>query len=194
MKFKVKHIIYLVFLNILSVFTFNVSAQTIDVFNEISIRGQLFSAKDTLPLAQAHIINPIEKTGTVSDYNGLFAIKVEKGTQLIISALGYKADTILTENLAKENHLVFYLEEQIFSLDDIVILPFPSGYMGFKSHFMEMKIDAPDYDLDLDLPKTTRGLSKIEAPPTGFGVAVASPISWLYNKFSKEAKSLRAIY
>lgn len=192
MKLASRYITHFLGLILFCSFSCQISnAQIFENSNLLTIRGQIFSAKDTSALAQAHIINPIEKTGTVSDYKGLFALKVERGEQLIISALGYEADTILTDSLDKINHLVFYLEEKIFSLEDVVILPFPSDYIGFRNHFMDMKIDGAKYKLDLDLPSTTRGLSKIEAPPTGFGVAVASPISWLYNKFSKEAKSKR---
>lgn len=184
-----KPIFYIVFFSLNVYSLAGQQLKSIQDEQKVHIKGQILAASDMKIIEQAHIVIPADKTGTVSDFMGNFSISVERGKIVVVTSLGFEADTIYTDKLAKFNHLNFMLEEKSIELPDVEIYPFPYEYAYFKEHFLDMQIEGIDYHIDLELPSTKRGLSKIQAPNTGFGIAFTSPITWLYNMFSKKVKS-----
>lgn len=84
------------YLSILIVFiSVNVNAQI--------IKGKIVDYENNSGIKNAHIINPDNFRGTISDSNGFFEISKENNiNKLIVSCIGYK-DTVLIINEIKES-------------------------------------------------------------------------------------------
>jgi hypothetical protein len=81
-----------------------------------------------------------------------------------------------------------YLDQTSKELKDKAVPPFPVTYAEFRRQFLELKVEDPLANLRMVLPspKEMRNL----AYPEG-GIVVQGPISFLYDRFSKEARSNR---
>jgi len=81
-----------------------------------------------------------------------------------------------------------YLQAKTINPGDLVHTPWPATWEEFKKEFIEMKVEDPIANLDLHLPSPKE--MRNEAYPQG-GIVMQGPISFLYDKFSKEAMSKR---
>ena len=62
---------------------------------EITVKGCVVSATDSEPLIGASVISSANySTGTSTDIDGNFTLKVKEGTSLTISYVGYKTTTV----------------------------------------------------------------------------------------------------
>lgn len=82
----------------------------------ISAKGTILSATDNEPLIGVSVVAK-DGAGTVTDFDGNFELTVPKGTELTISYVGYKTQTLT----ANENmHIV--LDENSELLDEVVVV------------------------------------------------------------------------
>lgn len=90
--------------------------------------------------------------------------------------------------ISLRNYLKEDKQTKTINPGDSVHTPWPATWEEFKKEFIEMKIEDPIANLDLHLPspKEMRNM----AYPQG-GIVMQGPISLLYDRFSKEAKSKR---
>ncbi len=155
----------------------------------VYIRGVI---KDSLqnPVSYAHILSKTRNEGWVTDYYGTFRAYVMPGDTLITSAISYqRAMIIIPEEITGSEYLAeIILRKDIVNLSEIVVRPWPATFEQLKKEFMEVEIEDPIANLDLHLP-TPEELRNL-AYPSG-GIVVEGPISALYNRYSKEAKSKR---
>jgi len=177
-------------LSILSFLSIGLVAQITPSNDYVTVVGKLLSARDTSVIGQAHIVCLETNKGTVSDFEGDFKLTVKRDDNIIVSAIGYKWDTLKTSNLASVNHLTFFLKPKIYQLGEVQVYPFSNNPLEFKQHFLALNIENNQFDSAIKLPNN-RKVGKITAPTVGFGLAFTSPITWLYNMFSKEANAKR---
>ena len=169
-------------------FCATVFSQTTDE-KRVLIRGVI---KDSLqnPVSYAHILSKIRNEGFISDYYGTFRAYVMPGDTLITSAVSYRhALIVIPDEITGSEYLAeVILQEDIVELNEIIVRPWPATLELLKQEFMEVEIEDPIAHLDLHLP-TPEELRNL-AYPSG-GIVVEGPISALYNRYSKEAKSKR---
>jgi hypothetical protein len=94
-----------------------------------------------------------------------------------------KSSIISYDNYSKINKQV-----KSFNPQDSVRSPWPATWAEFKKEFLEMKVEDPLANLDLHLPSPAE--MRNLAYPQG-GIVMQGPISFLYDQFSKEARSKR---
>jgi hypothetical protein len=97
--------------------------------------------------------------------------------------------------MPKPNNIISYdnynkFNKQVKNINpkDSVPSPWPATWEEFKREFIEMKVEVPLANLELHLP-SAKEMRNI-AYPQG-GIIVQGPISFLYDQFSKEARSKR---
>jgi len=135
-------------------------------FNYI-FRSRVVSDSVLSAIRDCHIINKTQNTGTVSDAYGDFKILANINDSISFSALGYEKLTIaLTESMFNYGYIV-KLKPSIYELDEVTIRPL------------------------VEVPLISRW--EIYTPPLpnqgGINIPIgASPITALYNRFSKEGK------
>lgn len=71
------------------------------------VKGQVISALDDEPLPGVAIVETGTTNGTVTDIDGNFSIKLNKGTTLTVSYVGYITQTVQ----AKGGDLMIRMEE-----------------------------------------------------------------------------------
>lgn len=89
-----------------------------------SINGTIVSQQTNLPLENTNIFALSSKTGTITDENGMFSLKLLskfKGEEILeFSHIGYLTAQFSLSYLAKQNYKVF-LEEEVQNLSGVVI-------------------------------------------------------------------------
>jgi len=87
------------------------------------ISGKITEKSTGLPIPYANIIFTGTFVGTTSDINGSYSFSTSKpGNTLEVSAIGYKKQ-VTTINVKQKNLINFELEEEVFLLGEIKILP-----------------------------------------------------------------------
>lgn len=152
------------------------------------VSGKVVRMEDSVPVPGAHVINLTKERGTITGSEGLFSINVMIGDSIMFSAVGFKTDTIvITHRVLNDISLInVYLEDQLYDINSVDIYPLPSTYAGFKREFIHGFDSIPDYY------STIRDISTMPKimDPSNVGV-VGSPITWLYNRFSREGREMK---
>lgn len=122
------------------------------------------------PIRNCNIINKTQRTGTMSDMFGDFKIMANINDSIYFSSIGYETLTIvLTDSMFTYGHII-KLKPMAYHLNEITIQP-----LFVLPQINKWEIYTP--------PLPNQGGINI---PTSF-----SPITFLYNRFSKEGKQRR---
>ncbi len=83
-----------------------------------------------------------ESRGVYTDWKGFFSLVVEKGEEVVFSAVGYKTSTfIIPDTLTDSRYsLVQLLTTDTINLPETVVFPWPSRE-HFKLEFLAMEVD-----------------------------------------------------
>ena len=144
------------------------------------------------PVQFAHIVNTQLGKATISDTMGYFVVQAVEQNELQISAIGYAMKRIiLDDSIMMTNHLpIIQLAPYIYPISSIRVNPLGS-YEHFKQRFMVIRPMDPKYKIapsvlkDIELGTDT--LDLINTAP------IMSPVTFLYERFSKEGKSRRKL-
>lgn len=115
------------------------------------ISGVVLSAEDGEPIVGASILVQGTTTGTITDIDGKFSVKVNKGGKLQISYLGMK-----TVTLTAKNNMTVKLESDTEVLEEVVV----TGMQRMDKRLFTgaaTKISAEDAKLD-GVPEVSRAL------------------------------------
>ena len=87
----------------------------VSAYAQITVKGTVISATDKEPLIGASVMAVGTTTGTVTDFDGNFTIKVEEGAKITVSYVGFEPQTLVAQKemniILKENSTV--LEEMV---------------------------------------------------------------------------------
>ncbi len=143
--------------------------------NAIVIKGKAFDKDDAkLPLPKLMIINKRTNNGTFADTEGRFSIEAKQTDTILFSSIGFIIKKIcLKDSIAK------------------------------KQYEIEMPMQKLQYTLKEISVFATRDLSEIQKDINSLGVkkdysveglnGLASPITFLYERFSKRARSIEKV-
>lgn len=81
----------------------------------VQVTGVVVSSEDDLPVVGASILVKGTSNGTITDIDGKFTLKVNKGAKLVISYIGMKSQTVTARNNMK-----IVLESDTEVLDEVV--------------------------------------------------------------------------
>lgn len=95
-------------------FFFSVWAQ------EMEVSGTVYDAQGKSPLIGVTVMVKGTQKGTVTDINGRYRIKAEKGNTLTFSYIGY----LIQEIKVKKLQLDVYLKQDEATLDEVVVVAF----------------------------------------------------------------------
>ncbi len=82
----------------------------------VQVTGVVVSAEDDMPVVGASILVKGTSNGTITDIDGKFTLKVNKGAKLEISYIGMKSQTV-----AAKNNMKVVLESDTEVLDEVVV-------------------------------------------------------------------------
>lgn len=161
--------VVIVFVFTMVCFPFFSEAQSI-----VTIYGQAYDKESKLPLPRLMVISKRTNLGTFADAEGRFSISTFQSDTIMLSALGFKLKKIcLRDSITKKQYYVNVpLEKLFFTLKEISV-------------FADRNLNEIQRDIDkLGIKKTftANGLD-----------AISSPITYLYERFSKFERSKRKV-
>ena len=161
----------------------NMSAQS------IVITGIAMNSEDSSLVEAAHVFTRPGNSATITDESGLFTLRIRLSDTLYVKALGYDNAVIypVRQHLVSGDFLPVQLKPRTYAIREVTILPYRS-YAQFKAAFRNHPVSNENPQVTLDMPEVTAAGPGLQN--SGFGVTF-SPISMLYNQFSKEGKELR---
>lgn len=138
------------------------------------INGQAYDKESKLPLPRLMVINKRTNIGTFADSEGKFSISALKSDTIMLSALGFKLKKITLKDSVykKQYYIIIPLEKLYFTLQEI------SVFASRTLNEIQMDIDK----LGIKKSYSVVGLDAIE-----------SPITYLYERFSKFGKSKQKV-
>jgi predicted CopG family antitoxin len=182
--------------SILVFLAFSTFAQT-EELKRVPVEGKIIDTKNQ-PVINAHILNKGRNEGWVTDLNGRFQSSGFPGDTLEISAISYHPVKFFIPDSFREpvhNTEIIMLPDTV-QLREIAIHPWPATLSKLKQEFMKVEVEDPADEIDLHLPSMAdiKAMNRTPGEPGQIGLySGSSPISLLYNQFSREAKS-RKLY
>jgi len=162
----------------------------------IILVGNVFDGVSFFPIKEANIYNFNSKKYCFTDKEGNFHIFVKKGDTLVVSKPIYKQVLIEVDKEMIEKKLlevaVFY---KVITLKEVNVYALPPTYEVFKKDFINTNLT--DYYLKIDGTTINKEEKMLYSSNTGnilglipgqVGQAIAHPISFLYDTFSRKAK------
>ena len=140
----------------------------------IVVRGVLRDEMDQ-PIPNAIIINRSTKKGSFGKPNGSFELKCQRGDTLAITSLGYQTRYVTyTDSISStEFRLKLYLETRTYMLSEVEVFA-PRDLEQIQEDILKLGYNEKDYMLS--------GIN-----------AAASPITFLYQQFSRVERSKREV-
>ena len=146
------------------------------------------------PVPATHVINLNSHAGDVTDTLGIFRLPVQRGDTLLFRNIVYLDTLVPVVRIEKERYIV--LEKAFYPLQEARIFEWGSTYADFSRAIINMP-NRQTLGESMGLPRQDPDhipYDMDEAYLRSAGFLVTSPISFLYHKYSKEAKSSRKVY
>jgi hypothetical protein len=142
----------------------------------ITISGQAYDKESKLPLPKLMVINKRTGVGVFADSESKFSIAARQTDTILFSAIGFKMKKICLKDSAEKN--MFYL-----------FIPLERPYYTLK----EVSVFAPRTLNEID--KDISGLDSVRSYNRNFHDinGLESPITYLYERFSKFARSKQKV-
>ncbi|WP_187263085.1 carboxypeptidase-like regulatory domain-containing protein [Pontibacter beigongshangensis] len=174
-----RHPLHYLFCIVLLLGSLSVSAQ-----KSVRVSGTILQPDKSTPIPGASIQRVGYTTGVVTDEAGAFLIDIQTQDTLLIRAIGYKSILYLPRNLpVSELRVTIVMQEDSVMLGEVEVTNRPSQEM-IERAIRNMKrpdpnfVKNPSYKPPVDIPP----------PPPAAAPSIDSPISMLYEMFSKEGK------
>lgn len=163
--------------------------------DRVIVAGYVFEETSGEPLPYVNVYVKRTRRGTITDTAGYFAITAKVNDTLTFSSLGYDKKYVVINDSATDNSkpLIVFLDTRIYQINSIDIIALKK-YKQLEFEITHMRLPDDDYIFALNnfpvRPVDIDYYERVNAP--GFGL-VYSPITALYNMFSKEGKELRKL-
>lgn len=142
---------------------------------QVSISGKVFDSENVgLPLTRLMIINKRTNNGAFADADGKFVLNINSTDTIIFSAIGFKVRTVCFKDSLSVGHSSFgiALQKLQFELSEVSV-------------FADRSLNEIQNDIDKLGVRKKYSLEGVDA--------VSSPISALYERFSKIEQSKRKV-
>lgn len=159
--------------------------------------GKIYDGINFYPIEGANIYNATQKKFVFSDDEGYFEIKCNVKDTLIISKSIYRQlIVVLTEELMNKKREDFLLYYKAILLKEVNVISLNPTYEGFKRDLA--KIEIPEIYQRIpgvELSEQDKANAEYGKDPNVLrNTAIAHPITFLYETFSKKAKMKRLYY
>jgi len=162
----------------------------------ITLAGNVFDGVTFFPIHEANIYNFSSKKYSFTDKDGNFEIFARLGDTIVVSKPIYKQALIeITREMMDGNFFDIALFYKVIVLKEVNIFALPRTYEAFKKDFVDVNFTNFNRRLegtilsDQDrIAYNTRSGGLLDLIPGKVGQAIASPITALYNAFSRKVK------
>ena len=108
------------------------------------VRGAVYNSKEKNPIKNANVVLKGSKYGVTTNENGYFEIIIDNMDfpfTISIGHVGYKTHSFVVEKDPQPEVFIFYLEETVFGIDEVVI-----GASRFEESLIESPITVVNYN------------------------------------------------
>ena len=160
----------------------------------IVLTGNVFDGVTFFPIKEANIYNFNSKKYCFTNKEGNFEILIHKGDTLIVTKPIYKQVLIeVTDEIINRKVLDIAVYYKVITLKEVNVYALPSTYEMFRKDFLNTNLS--NYHTVIE-GITLSDQEKIQSSngnllnliPGKAGQAIAHPISFLYDTFSRKAK------
>lgn len=164
---------------------FQLKAQEV-IPQEILIEGVIINKEDNKPVPFVHVINRHSKTGTASNLQGRFSIKIKHSDTLVFSAIGFDKYifTLSGKMKTKQLDITIEMNTNSFELEPVRIFAYKNE-MAFKRAILDIEVRDENNQVQIKLPGVYYGVKRNVTP------SIMNPLSYIYYKTSKRAKEER---
>lgn len=156
------------------------------------LNAKVITRSDSSILKGVHIINLNSKKATNTDEFGTFHMPFKYGDTIKLTSIGFYDQYIFTKDIILPERLLvsIVMTEQVYDLEGVVVNPYNSK-QEFDDEFMQQApIILPNDDLfDYQPPSELKEVST----DLNAKIVISSPISFLYNKFGREARQANKV-
>ena len=186
MKIAVKAILSIIVIFLSCNFSFS---QFIKMDDRVIIAGYVLDEETSKPLVYTNISIRHRHEGTISDTAGYFALSAKLYDTIRFSMLGYghKYVVIDDEAIERTEPLIVKLKTEAYLLPTVDIFEWRYNQLKYEVTTMELPDDEYVYALR-NFPTKQKAIDFYNRPQTASSGFVFSPITALYDKFSKEGK------
>ncbi len=178
----------------LVLFSIKAAGQFVKMDDRVIIAGYVIDDSDKKPLVYTNISIRHRREGTISDTAGYFAISAMMYDTIRFSMLGYERKFVVVDDKAVDNDepLMVYLKPETYLLPTVDIFEWRYNQLKYEVKTMNLPDDDYTYALQ-NFPVKQKAISFYNnTPSTGAGFTF-SPITALYEAFSKEGKEKRKL-
>ena len=164
-------------------------SQFIKMDDRVIIAGYVLDEETDKPLIYTNISIRHRREGTISDTSGYFALSAKMYDTIRFSMLGYERKFIVIDEKAadKNEPLIVKLKTEAYMLPTVNI--FEWRYNQLKYEVTTMNLPDDDYIFaNQNFPVKQKAIDFYNRPQTESAGFLFSPITALYEKFSKEGK------
>ena len=185
-----KQLLRILLISIFALIAYNTQAQYIKMGGRAIVAGYVFEESTSEPLPYVNVYIKQTRQGTITDTSGYFIISAKINDTLTFSSLGYDRKYVVLTDSASESMkpLIVFLDTRIYQINSVDIIAL-KRYKQLEYEIINMKLEDDGYIYAANnfpfRPKDLDYYTRVNAP--GFGL-VFSPISALYELFSKEGK------
>lgn len=160
-----------------------------------TLNSRVYDGITFQPLQGASVYNLNTKKFVFTDKDGKFSISVSKKDTLVISKSIYRQLVVGVNDKIYYGSEDFFLYYKATMLKEVRILAINPSYEGFKKDIVQMQL--PDYyDRAHDVQLSEFDKANATYQPSGNilslgGKMTTSPITFLYDKFSRKSKMAR---
>jgi hypothetical protein len=165
----------------------------------ISLKSTVYDAITYYPIAGVNVFNLSTKSYAFTDSKGTCYIMAQVGDTLILSKSIYRQEmVIVVEREIKAKAAEYLLYFKAIILQEVKVYALNPDYEKFKREIISSQL--PKYYEDVLKNSQLTEEQKAEATPNQNGLLkyapsyITSPITALYNKFSKKEKTKRLYY
>jgi len=166
----------------------------------IVLKGNVFDGVSFFPITSANIYNFNSKKFSFTDKDGNFEILVKKGDTIIVSKSSYKQKlVVITQKIIDKKSIEISVFFKTIVLKEVVVYALPPTYEKFKKDFVNVTLS--DINKEMEGTSLTKqdiiNAEYINNGETGNilrNTAAGSPITWLYDRFSKKKKMEKLYY
>ena len=155
----------------------------------IELSGQVLSRETFKPLPLINVINLRDRTGTVTNKEGKFKLRVRTSDTVILSSVDHIRDTLTFDHLSSKQHFVqILLTPKVYVLREVEVGEL-GNYDKLKNQILEW---------ERNKKRTARAFIEEPEPirteaPEKIPATWSSPFDMLYETFGKRPQQLRKL-
>lgn len=157
--------------------------------------GKLYDADNLYPVTAANILNANTQQYAFSDQNGSFSITISENDTLLITGTLYKQLIyVANHDVFTRGHNDILMFHKTILLPEVRIIAMNPSYEGFLRDITQVKLPEIYQNLEniqLNAEQKRNATYTEGAPNVPKGTKIGSPITYLYNAFSKKMKMKR---